>query len=51
MAHFKGLFKIVFYTKVFLIANMKVTIIYMKTLLGTQICMLFLRDFGISGSL
>ena len=46
MAQFKGLVKIIFYTEVFINANIKITV---KMLLRTKILILFLQDYVKSG--
>ena len=46
VAHFKGQVKIMFFTKVFIIANIKIIV---KMLLGTKICMLFWQDYVKNG--
>ena len=46
LQQFKGLIKIIFCTDVFIIANIWIT---MKMLLGTKICIVYLRVFFVSG--
>ena len=46
LAHFKGLVKIMLYTKVFIIANIQIT---MKIPLRTKICMHYWRNYVKSG--